>query len=275
MSDIRAMISDEQDTTTAIHTVVSGQSAKNNSETEVTALLNDVKSFLCENKMPKDTFNGEMSGARARVQGERTFVSTQQRDARVTLASDQSSVNALASIERTSTEGVIDEAAHGSAKLGRAQIQREGVQSEEQCNNNAGQIQRGIDDLLNNDSLKNDSDLVNLAAKRLAELGLQVTQDSDVLQSKSGYAGKGKKSGAVSKATDKVVKESDWPYYHITRGVDLMPSSYDELSLDEFCLGYIRMLRDADSKFNLHIMLEVLEDMLEDTVDFSWKNVKG
>ena len=117
--------------------------------------------------------------------------------------------------------------------------------------------------------------MVNLAAKRLAELGLQATHDSDVLQSKSRYACKGKKSVAVSKATDKVVKESDWPHYHITRGVDLMPSSYDELSLDEFCLGYIRMLRDPDSKFNLHVMLEILENLLEDTVDFSWKNVKG
>ena len=96
-------------------------------------------------------------------------------------------------------------------------------------------------------TLKNDVDLVSLAAKRLAELGLHETHESYAIQGKSGFAGKGKRSGAVSKATDKVIKDTDWPHYHITRGVDLWPSSYDELSLDEFCLGYIRMLRDANS----------------------------
>ena len=254
---------------------MNAQTTENNNESEVTALLNDVRSFLHENKSPKNGFSGPATCLEAGMQREYNMASTQQRNSRVTLANVRSSGDALASIQSRTTEGLTGEARIGSSQQKKTQIHRVSAHSEAQCNNNAGQTQGDVEQLLNNNSLKNDYELVNLAAKHLADLGLQETQDFEVRPGKSGYGGKNKKSGAVSKATDKIVKETDWPHYHITRGVDLLPSGYDELSLDEFCLGYVRMLRDADSKFNLHVMLEILEDLLEDSVDFSWKNVKG
>ena len=270
IANFSSLITDRQNAATTNDTVVSAQRITNNSEAEVTSLLKDVKSLLGENKNSRNTFSGAVNCTEEGIQGERALASTHLRDSRVTLASDRSSVNALASTHTTATEGLTYEALDGLSQGRKAQTQGKVVQVDDQRNNNAG-----IENFLNNDSLKNDVDLVSLAAKRLAELGLHETQKSYPIQGKSGYAGKSKRSGAVSKATDKVIKELDWPHYHITRGVDLLPSSYDELSLDDFCLGYIRMLRDADSNFNLHIMMEILEDLLEDTDDFSWKNVKG
>ena len=271
ISDIRALMTERQSSSSVNDVQLGAQVSGNNCEMELSAILQDVKSILNDGVNHKSVYNGLNGAERSMetdVNGERPVTGTQQRDSRVALASDRSSLNALVSVQRRSSEQMMSAGANGSQ-------QREAVQVDNQCNNNAGQTQRGADDMLNIDSLKNDADLVKLAARRLAELGVQELHDVGVRQDISGSTGKGKKSGAVSKATDKVVKEIDWPHYHITRGVDLLPSSYEELSLDEFCLGYIRMLRDADSKFNLPVMLEILEDLLEDAVDFSWKNVKG
>ena len=125
------------------------------------------------------------------------------------------------------------------------------------------------------ETLKNNVEVVNRAAQRIHELNLQEYDLPDAMKIGTGSINRGKKSGSVSKASDKVIKDLDWPHYHITRGINLTPSSYEELSLEEFILGYIRMLRDTDSTFDKDVMLEVLEDLMEDTIDFSWGNAKG
>ena len=267
MSDIRALMAAKQNSSTSKGMEAAAQNSGKNGDANLSAMLQDVRSILIDDITQDNVCIDAESKAKMGVNGERVESRMQQRDPEVALASDRSSINALASVRRRTMEDVTSAEANGSSR-------RDAVLLDNQCNNNADQIRRGAEDLLNIDSLRNNADIVNLAARRLAELGMQETQDQDS-RVMSGSAGKGKKSGAVSKATDKVVKDVDWPHYHVTRGADLLPSGYDELSLDEFCLGYIRMLRDADSKFNLHVMLEILEDLLEDTVDFSWKNVKG
>ena len=40
-------------------------------------------------------------------------------------------------------------------------------------------------------------------------------------------------------------------------------------------LGFIRMLQDVYSVYDKNLMLEVLRDVLEDKVGFSWQNAKA
>ena len=127
----------------------------------------------------------------------------------------------------------------------------------------------------NFDVIKNAPGVMQQAAARLNQLGLTKTHDGHLQAESFNPLNKGRRSGSICKASDKIVMDMDWPHYHITRGVNLVPSSYEELTQEEFQLGYIRMLRDPDSQFNMSVMLEILEDLLEDTVDFGWQNVKG
>ena len=150
---------------------------------------------------------------------------------------------------------------------------------EHQMNNNAAGINNktlhpdlsGVD----NDILKQNTYVMRQAANRLAELGIQEICDEDLTPQNSGTSSKGRKSGAVSVLTDKVKVVTDWPHYHVSRGVNLVPCSFDELSQDEFMLGYTRMVLDEKSTFDVHNSMVLLGDLCEDIVDFSWINVKA
>ena len=145
-----------------------------------------------------------------------------------------------------------------------------------QINNNAlANVNYRAGEFMNNDSLKANVAVVQQAAKRLAELGLQEDTEETTGQGIVNSNMKGRKSGAISKATDKITIDTDWPHYHITRGINLAPSFYEEFSLEEFVLGYLRMLTEPDSKFNFEVMIEILKDLYEDSVDFSWLNAKA
>ena len=148
-----------------------------------------------------------------------------------------------------------------------------------QFNNNAVSMDqtRGITDGngVNVNSLRMNADIINRASARLAELGVTESMVNESVGNVHVADNKGRKSGAVSKATDRIVKSTDWPHYHIVGGIDMTPSSYEELSLGEFVLGFIRMLQDVDSVYDKDLMLEVLRDILEDSVDFSWQNAKA
>ena len=149
---------------------------------------------------------------------------------------------------------------------------------EEQLNNNAASgvpMACATDkQSVNNDNIKDNAFVMKQAVKRLAELGIQeVMEDDPVMHSSN--SSKGRRSGAVSKSTDKIVKFTDWPHYHISRGLNLTASSYEELSLGEFCLGFVRMVMEDESAFDLRTMFELLGDILEDSVDFTWLNAKA
>ena len=146
-----------------------------------------------------------------------------------------------------------------------------------QVNNNAGGGPQGMNTskniATNVNTLQNNSDIIRQAANRLAELESQDAGCTDSLLFKA--ESRGKKSGAISKATDRIVASIDWPHYHIFRGINLTPSAYEELSVEEFMLGFICMLLDSGSEFDMHVMLEVAKDLLEDSIDFSWGNARA
>ena len=151
-----------------------------------------------------------------------------------------------------------------------AALPRRRVQSEvtNQATRNAN-----INEELTVTALRNNAAIVNKAAERLAQLDLNDFDLPDHVAATS--ANRGKKSGCVTKSSDKIKTVMDWPHFHVTRGVNAVPASYDELSLEEFILGYVRMLRDADCAFDKEVMWEFLEDLMEDAIDFSWQNAKG
>ena len=123
------------------------------------------------------------------------------------------------------------------------------------------------------ETLRRNNDTVELANRRLKELEF-MEEDLPEL-SKINNQSRGKKSGSVSKATDQIKKVLDWPHYHVTKGVNMEPADYEDLSWEEFVLGYVRMLRDPDCEFDVAIMLEILENLLEDSIDFNWSTVKA
>ena len=123
------------------------------------------------------------------------------------------------------------------------------------------------------ETLRRNNDTVERANRRLKELEF-MEEDLPEL-SKINNQSRGKKSGSVSKATDQIKKVLDWPHFHVTKGVNMEPAEYEDLSWEEFVLGYVRMLRDPDCEFDVALMLEILENLLEDSIDFNWSTVKA
>ena len=84
-----------------------------------------------------------------------------------------------------------------------------------------------------------------------------------------------KRSGTVSKGTDVIKNVIDWPHYHIRKGPNRTPPEFAQLSAEEFVLGYLRMLKAPDSKFDNARMLEILLEVMEDAVDFGWDRARS
>ena len=136
-------------------------------------------------------------------------------------------------------------------------------------------VNGSMDKNINPEVLKRNAELVELTNRRLQELDIMDSHYQDVLNFGNNIQTRGKRSGSVSKASDQIRNSIDWPHFHVFRGINMMPSSYEEMSLEEFILGYVRMLRDSDSQFDNSIMLEMLENLMEDTIDFKWSNAKA
>ena len=93
------------------------------------------------------------------------------------------------------------------------------------------------------DTLRQDFRLMSQAAKRLARLRLDDSDDED-MDSYSRSREAGKKSGSVLTPTDKVRKQIDWPHMHIQRmfGGRKKSVSYVDLRIDEFVYGFMSMI---------------------------------
>ena len=124
-------------------------------------------------------------------------------------------------------------------------------------------------------SLRRDRRLIQRAAERLALLS---TDDSDEDWDRGGSSrpSKGKKSGSVTTATDSVKKSIDWPHFYVTRVTEGKRRNvhYDELKVEEFVYGFLAMLKNPKCKMNRDTMEDILQNMMQDTVDFSWANAR-
>ena len=124
-------------------------------------------------------------------------------------------------------------------------------------------------------SVRNDRATMDTVAERQAEWGL-TSEDwqgpgSPMIPWRQGT----KKSGAVIKGNDNVKTRIDWPHFYIRQGPRRTMPTYEELSSTEFALGFLRMIRDPGSQMDTPRMLDVLAEVLEDTVDFGWENARN
>ena len=108
---------------------------------------------------------------------------------------------------------------------------------------------------------------------RLAEMGLE-EQWQDAAQTMAAWRQGARKSGAITKGTDKVKQVIDWPHFYIRQGPRKTTPTFEELSANEFTLGFLRMIRDPASTLDMDRMLEILTEVMEDTIDFSWENAR-
>ena len=75
---------------------------------------------------------------------------------------------------------------------------------------------------------------------------------------------------------DIVIREIDWPQYHVYRGVDRRPARYEDLNIQEFVYGALCQVIDGrDSKANKHTMLQHLRMLMEDACDLPCPNVRN
>ena len=123
------------------------------------------------------------------------------------------------------------------------------------------------------DTLRQDFRLMSQAAKRLARLRLDDSDDED-MDSYSRSRESGKKSGSVLTPTDKVRKQIDWPHMHIQRmfGGRKKSVSYVDLRIDEFVYGFMSMIESPQCKWNYRVMTKILKNLMQDSMEFSWSN---
>ena len=128
-----------------------------------------------------------------------------------------------------------------------------------------------IPDQANAVSLCQDMQLMSRAARRLARLRLDDSDDEEV-EALDRTRNAGKKSGSVMTATDTVRKPIDWPHLYITRmnGGKQRNVTYSELQIDEFVYGFLCMLDAPNCKWDFRTMIAILKNLMQDSMEFTW-----
>ena len=126
------------------------------------------------------------------------------------------------------------------------------------------------------DTLRQDIRAMSRAAERLAQFSMEEDLEADDLGLPRQRL-QGRKSGSLMLKSDNVKQRVDWPHMHTHRMVTGRRKcvAFADLRIEEFVCGFVGMLRDPRSKLNKDLMLELLEMLMEDTIDFSWSNALG
>lgn len=129
--------------------------------------------------------------------------------------------------------------------------------------------------------LRKNARLQREVRSRMAQLDLmdgdQSDDDSDTgdtQPSKSRHINK-LKSGRSRTADDVIAKSVDWPHYYVYRGNERRPAQYEELSIAEFTFGYLAVVSREKSAKIRDIMLQHLQELMQDAVDFPWESVRN
>ena len=133
-----------------------------------------------------------------------------------------------------------------------------------------------IDEEATPDSLRRDMRLMARAAEKLSRI-TEEDSDSEDEGTVKRKRTKGRKSGSLRLASDRVRKDVDWPHLYIKRmvGGRRKPVAFSDLRVEEFALGFLAMLDAPECSFNRENMVEILKMVLQDTMDFSWANAVG
>jgi hypothetical protein len=136
-------------------------------------------------------------------------------------------------------------------------------------------------DLVTPATVREDEGLGQKVRKRMAELQLLEDSDGDVspqpkVPRTTATRVLGKKSGRSKVAEDIVVKDIDWPHYHVFKGPKHSGSSYQDLNVQEFAYGFLCQIIDGGSdQATTTLMLAHLRELMRDAMDFPWDNVRN
>ena len=126
-------------------------------------------------------------------------------------------------------------------------------------------------------SLQRDQRLKKKVHQRMADLHiLEESSDDDTGRTTACRPTQGKKSGRAKTLNDVVVRDIDWPHYHVYRGPHRAPATYEDLTIQEFVYGFMCQLIDAktDSKIREN-QLQYLRDIMREATDHPWPNVRN
>lgn len=83
------------------------------------------------------------------------------------------------------------------------------------------------------------------------------------------------KSGVSKTAQDNCVYRQDWPQYHVFRGADREAATYDDLSIQEFVLGFLGVVNRAPQTPHLRdAMYRHLQELMLDATRYPWPSVR-
>ena len=125
-------------------------------------------------------------------------------------------------------------------------------------------------------SIRKDLRLMAQATERLAKLQAEDAELEGEVAGATGR-GRGRKSGSKMVASDTIKQRIDWPHFYVQRVVagSRQCVEYADLTVEEFVFGFLRMLAAPECMMDKDTMLNVLEMLMQDAMDYSWKNARG
>ena len=107
--------------------------------------------------------------------------------------------------------------------------------------------------------------------RRLADLDFD---DDTEGGARRGVRRRGKRSGAARTVQDTVLRDIDWPHFHVYTPPGAEAMTFERLSVQEFVYGLMHMVDQPDAGLDRQTMWEVLKGMMEDAIEFPWQNVR-
>ena len=136
-------------------------------------------------------------------------------------------------------------------------------------------VRYDVDKFMDNKKLnfknQSDTDSEGVTSAGTSDESSETDSDKDVKKKKETSSEKKKKSGKESKLTSYVKFPQKWPHSHLKHHFVAKNKKYDDLSLAEFCAGYLSILRKCKSSKMARI--EHLEDLMYHATTKPWRNV--
>ena len=116
--------------------------------------------------------------------------------------------------------------------------------------------------------LRSDYNVKREVNRRLAELDME--EDEAEPSRTASRRTRSKRSGAAKTVQDKVVRDIDWPHFHIYTQPDAEPMTFAGLSIPEFTYGFLHMVDQPDANFDRGMMWSLL--ILRSAIMEKWIN---
>ena len=120
--------------------------------------------------------------------------------------------------------------------------------------------------------IRGQNNITRQVEKRLRDLQLlsgDYSDDEETTPSKGR-----RKSGRVRTTNDFIQKEIEWPHFYVYRGPSRAPAKFDELSIQEFVMGYTRIMQKCDAN-TCTLMTNHLHELMSDAAEYSWPCVRN